>query len=78
MHRILQIMPTYYPVTAETMNYSWVITVAVMLLAGLWYLVSARHYYDGPRTNIDTKESDKETEASFAGSPHEEDRKSAL
>lgn len=47
------IMPTIYPVTALNMNYSSIITVGVMLLAGLWYAVSARHYYDGPRTTLD-------------------------
>ena len=46
-------MPTIYPVTALNMNYSSIITVGVMLLAGLWYLVSARHYYDGPRTTLE-------------------------
>lgn len=46
------IMPTIYPVTATNMNYSSIITAGVMLLAGLWYLLSARHYYDGPRTTL--------------------------
>jgi len=51
------IMPTIYPVTAENMNYSSIITVGVMLLAGLWYWVSARKYYDGPRSNLDKVDS---------------------
>ena len=46
-------MPTVYPVTALNMNYSSIITAAVMLLAGVWYLVSARKYYDGPRQTLD-------------------------
>lgn len=50
---IPQILPINYPVTALNMNYSWVITVAVMLLAGLWYWLSARKYYDGPRQTVD-------------------------
>ena len=50
---IILIMPTLYPVTATNMNYSSIITAGVMLLAGLWYLVSARKYYDGPRTTLD-------------------------
>lgn len=50
-----QIMPTLRPVTAENMNYASVITVGVMLLAGLWYFVSARKYYDGPRKTLPEK-----------------------
>lgn len=53
LHRSrIQIMPTIHPVTAENMNYSSVITAGVMILAGLWYLISARKYYDGPRTTL--------------------------
>lgn len=51
----LQIMPTLRPVTALNMNYASVITVGVMMLAGLWYLVSARKYYDGPRKTLPEK-----------------------
>lgn len=54
--RYPQIMPTIYPVTATNMNYSSIITVGVMLLAGLWYFISARKYYDGPRSNLDKSE----------------------
>lgn len=52
---VLQIMPTIRPVTADNMNYASVITVGVMALAGLWYLVSARKYYNGPRKTLPEK-----------------------
>lgn len=56
-------MPTLRPVTALNMNYASVITAGVMMLAGLWYFVSARHYYDGPRKTLPEKgESMKEDE----------------
>jgi hypothetical protein len=55
MGSISQIMPTIRPVTALNMNYAVVITAGVMLLAGFWYLVSARKYYDGPRKTLPDK-----------------------
>lgn len=34
------------------MNYAAPITVAVMLLSGLWYVLGAHRHYKGPRSNI--------------------------
>lgn len=53
---VILIMPTVYPVSWTNFNYSWVITLAVMGIAGLWYAISARKYYDGPRTNLESSE----------------------
>jgi hypothetical protein len=44
--------PTVKPITATTMNYAAPITIGVMLLAGLWYIVSAHRHYHGPRSNL--------------------------
>ncbi|RDW81570.1 putative GABA permease [Aspergillus mulundensis] len=40
--------PTYSSVTLETMNFSVVGTVSVILLSVLYYFVRARHVYTGP------------------------------
>lgn len=44
--------PTVVPVTADNMNYASVITVGVMVLAGLWYLVEGHRRYQGPQSNL--------------------------
>lgn len=72
-------MPTLYPVTATNMNYSWVICIAVMLLSGLWYFVSARHYYDGPRKTVhDGKMGREQEEVLPRGDSTEDDTKERL
>lgn len=40
-------------VTAETMNYSVLITGAVLLLSAIWYFVRARKTYRGPTVDED-------------------------
>jgi hypothetical protein len=45
-------MPTILPVTKDNMNYASVITVGVIVFAGLWYFISARHHYHGPVSNL--------------------------
>jgi len=45
-------MPTIMPVTKDNMNYASVITIGVIVIAGFWYLISARHHYHGPISNL--------------------------
>ncbi|KAL7424711.1 polyamine transporter tpo5 [Cryptotrichosporon argae] len=44
--------PETYPVTASTMNYSWVITIGVMILSFVWYFAAGKRHYHGPRSNL--------------------------
>ncbi|KAI0277853.1 APC amino acid permease [Russula aff. rugulosa BPL654] len=48
-------LPTYLPVTSNTMNYSSVITGSVLLLAMIWYFVDGRRHYHGPHAYITEK-----------------------
>ncbi|KAF8494443.1 amino acid permease [Russula emetica] len=45
-------LPTYLPVTSNTMNYASVITGSVLLLAMIWYFVDGRRHYHGPHAYI--------------------------
>jgi amino acid transporter len=52
---IFMFFPANYPVTKENMNYAVVIIAGVLLIAGTYWLVSARHWFVGPkRTDQDT------------------------
>ncbi|KAH9976791.1 amino acid permease-domain-containing protein [Lactifluus volemus] len=42
-------LPTYLPVTKNTMNYASVITGSVVLLAMIWYFVDGHRHYRGPQ-----------------------------
>lgn len=68
-------MPTIRPVTAENMNYASVITVGVMSLAGLWYLISARKYYDGPRKTLPEKGGPSKSDDELVGMDDVSDQK---
>ncbi|OCL07496.1 amino acid transporter [Glonium stellatum] len=46
---IIFILPTIRPVTAENMNYAAVILVGVIMFAVVWWYISGRHIYIGPR-----------------------------
>ncbi|CED83366.1 apc amino acid permease [Phaffia rhodozyma] len=48
---IILSFPTFQPITAQNFNYSWVITLGVMLLSFIWYAVSAHKRYTGPRSD---------------------------
>jgi amino acid transporter len=50
---VLFSLPTYFPVTAENMNYASVITVGVIALSLVWYLSGARRHYKGPVSYTD-------------------------
>ncbi|PPQ98688.1 hypothetical protein CVT24_003315 [Panaeolus cyanescens] len=44
--------PVNLAVTPSNMNYASVITVGVIVLAYIWYFISARKHYVGPRSNL--------------------------
>ena len=44
--------PITTPVTIQTMNYSVVGTVGVIILATLYYMLRARHFYNGPIVEV--------------------------
>ncbi|KAJ3228427.1 hypothetical protein HDU81_006169 [Chytriomyces hyalinus] len=45
-------LPTYLPLTYQTMNYAVPITVGVMFLSIAWFLLDAKKWYKGPTGNI--------------------------
>ena len=46
---VLFMLPTASPVTAGSFNYTPVAVLAVLGFAGIWWLVSARHWFTGPK-----------------------------
>lgn len=46
---VLFMLPTVSPVTAGTFNYTPVAVLVVLGFAGIWWLVSARRWFTGPR-----------------------------
>jgi amino acid permease (GABA permease) len=46
---ILFMLPQAVPVTINTFNYAPVAVISVILLAGGWYLLSARNWFKGPK-----------------------------
>ncbi|MFC7614901.1 amino acid permease [Actinokineospora soli] len=46
---VLFMLPQVSPVTAETFNYTPVAVLVVLGFAGVWWLVSARHWFTGPK-----------------------------
>ncbi|MDX6318917.1 MAG: hypothetical protein QOD35_2317, partial [Nocardioidaceae bacterium] len=46
---ILFMLPTTSPVTADTFNYTPIAVLAVLGFAGIWWLVSARKWFTGPK-----------------------------
>ncbi len=49
---IMFIVPTIYPITAGTFNYTIVAVLIVLGGASLWWVVSAKNWFTGPRANI--------------------------
>ena len=47
------VWPPYWHVKPDTMNYSVLITGAILLLSGIWYFVRARKIYKGPTVDED-------------------------
>jgi amino acid transporter len=50
---IMFILPTAYPLVFLTFNYTIVAVVVVLGGASLWWVLSARKWFTGPRANID-------------------------
>ena len=46
---VLFMLPTASPITAKTFNYTVVAVLVVLGFAGIWWLVSARKWFTGPR-----------------------------
>ena len=46
---VLFMLPQVSPVTAETFNYTPIAVLVVLGFAGVWWLVSARHWFTGPK-----------------------------
>ncbi|MFG2054939.1 amino acid permease [Micromonospora sp. NPDC048930] len=49
---VLFVLPTASPITASTFNYTIVAVGIVLGGAWLWWLLSARHWFTGPRHNV--------------------------
>lgn len=49
-------LPTVLPVTRENMNYASVITIGVIVVTGVWYILSAHRHYHGPSSNLTNAE----------------------
>ncbi|MER7755106.1 amino acid permease [Kitasatospora sp. NPDC097643] len=55
---VLFMLPTGSPITADSFNYTPVAVAVVLGFAGLWWLVSARHWFTGPHVHALPPESD--------------------
>ncbi|KAJ9708283.1 hypothetical protein PVL29_000374 [Vitis rotundifolia] len=51
---VLFSLPVAYPITTETLNYTPVAVGGLLFLAVSSWIISARHWFKGPITNIDT------------------------
>lgn len=50
---VLFSLPVAYPVTRETLNYTPVAVGGLFILTVSYWILSARHWFKGPITNID-------------------------
>lgn len=46
---LIMLLPSEYPITADNMNYAIVIIAGVALLASIYWMASARHWFVGPK-----------------------------
>jgi amino acid permease (GABA permease) len=53
---ILFMLPTVSPVTTKSFNYTVIAVVAVLGFAGIWWLVSARNWFTGPKVQGSAEE----------------------
>ena len=53
---VLFMLPQASPVTVKTFNYAPIAVLAVLGFAGIWWLVSARNWFTGPRVQGSTEE----------------------
>jgi amino acid transporter len=49
---VLFLLPVIYPITATNFNYTIVAVAVVLGGASLWWVVSARHWFTGPKETI--------------------------
>ena len=49
---MLFVLPAAGPITASNFNYTIVAVVVVLGAATLWWLLSARKWFTGPRQNV--------------------------
>ena len=50
---ILFVLPSAWPITWANFNYTIVAVGVVVLAAWLWWALSAKHWFTGPRHNVD-------------------------
>ena len=53
---VLFMLPQAYPVTWATFNYTPIAVLVVLGFAGIWWLVSARHWFTGPQVQGSAEE----------------------
>jgi len=53
---VLFMLPTFNPITWDTFNYTVIAVVAVIGFAGVYWLVSARRWFTGPRVQGSAEE----------------------
>ena len=46
---IIFMLPTYSPITLKSFNYTPVAVLAVIGFAGIWWAISARKWFKGPK-----------------------------
>lgn len=62
---VIFLFPTFYPVTADNMNYAIVIMGAIFVASGVYWVISGRKFYVGPISEtqiLEGVETEKEKE----------------
>ncbi|KAL8537414.1 hypothetical protein ACS0TY_012523 [Phlomoides rotata] len=52
---VLFSLPVEYPITKETLNYTPVAVGGLLIVVVSWWILSARHWFKGPVTNINSE-----------------------
>lgn len=61
---VFMFFPAEYPVTKDNMNYAVVVIGGILLIAAVYWLVSARHWFVGPKRTDTPKSIQKDEEFS--------------
>ncbi|OBT44593.1 hypothetical protein VE00_05816 [Pseudogymnoascus sp. WSF 3629] len=65
---VIFVLPTAYPVAADTMNYACVFLVAIFVFAYLYWIVSGKQFYTGPVVEgYETPQVGEERESGLSG-----------
>ena len=56
---ILFMLPTAWPITSLTFNYTSVVVLGALILLTIWWFVSVRHWFTGPRIQEDMSSIEK-------------------